>query len=1157
LTFTEAAAREMQERIRARAFEAMAALPKEREAEWQAIKEGFDETWISTIHSFASRLIRESGLSLDLDPYSGVVSAPQEDFFWGTLERALECLELSFLASVYGDRVFSEIARRLENDEIFISALEKWGPAGLRELARGVTELHASVGHGHDTMLAWADDAESPNDPQAAEAYGAVLGVLRPRWDEAWELWRAIFAEMSRDILDAGEKAMKKAGQTRVSPAVKLAGVLERWGGILAAPEQSHEPDVRRAFYLDICENLSGDNSNLFKTIAGRLGQTASKWRDAQAEWASLSACNPDIPLSAAEQRLRAVLLRFSAFAWWAWDEMKRRRSLLSFSDMIRFAAQSVKNGSRPKGFRHVLIDEFQDTDPLQDAMIRALREKEGAKLFLVGDPKQAIYRFRHADLTLFADYVLQSRELGSDVNLDVSFRTRSSLMRTLNSLFAHIWRDGLGTGRMANLKFEPLSVPDQPDQPDQPERELAAVPPFTLLLSVRKGREAGAARERLAAALAGMMAGFVEEGRAVWDKENRCLRPMSWRDIAVLTPTRGEYGVLEAAFEKRGIPASFEKNRSYFSRGEVTDVVNVLRAAAFPDDETALAGWLSSPFSGVSQREAVDCLRARASSAHSLGEVLSESLPDAAERLSYLRRVGSLKGPSAVLSRLMEDRRYLAYFEPSQRFRVAANVNRAISSARQYERDVSHSLAGCAQWLDSALRAGAPAEEPDWMGEDADAVRVMTVHASKGLEFPVVAVMRMERPSRGRGKPGVSVTASKTLGVAFSDMPDERGAGQAGQNPVSMRWERALSAQSELEESQRLFYVAATRARDSLILCGVPGEDAKGVKNMGKDSWLSWTADWLAEEEGPDWSKSSSLVVVDESTPVEKHEKKIEYAVTVPAEPLELPAQEGGLLSSFSATSFALFEWCPFAWRRRHRQGLDLRWEVPDDLSSGDLIGGSELGSVAHWILARWDMEEDTLGSWLDGEDVVRRVPAVLRDTWRDGGNKEALREWLTAFAASGEGRSLASAARDGVLKRESAFRAVLRTPEACLSLAGAMDVLWRDGGRWHVRDYKITLSDNAPDELYRAQLAFYALVVKILAERRNLRFDEVDVGLIFLREGGRLDSTRRFPGDGDWAAMADRVTTAARGAAGGPWIPKRENCRRCPWRVKCPKRG
>jgi hypothetical protein len=117
-------------------------------------------------------------------------------------------------------------------------------------------------------------------------------------------------------------------------------------------------------------------------------------------------------------------------------------------------------------------------------------------------------------------------------------------------------------------------------------------------------------------------------------------------------------------------------------------------------------------------------------------------------------------------------------------------------------------------------------------------------------------------------------------------------------------------------------------------------------------------------------------------------------------------------------------------------------------------------------------------------------------------------------------------------------------------------MDAVWREEGFWRVRDYKITLSDNAPAELYRAQLAFYALVVKLLTERLSLPFDGVDVGLIFLREGGRLGDTKNFPQNGDWTAIRSQISAAARAAAQGPWVPRREHCRRCPWRLKCPKR-
>jgi ATP-dependent exoDNAse (exonuclease V) beta subunit len=1158
LTFTEAAAREMQDRIRRRAFELIASLPGQKENQkknqeenqeetrWRAVKDGFDEMWISTIHSFASRIIRESGLSLDVDPRSGVVSAPQEDAFWGSVERALENLDLSPL-TLHGNKTLRETASFLKNDETLLAALEKWGPSVLCKLAQDVTDLHASLGHSWETLLTWADDVEQAGtafqDLHARKAHETVLELLHPRWSEAWRLWKPIFAELSREIFEARDKALEKAGAKRINPAIPLAQVAEKWKELLDR-DIPPDPAIQREFYLDLCSGLSGDNSKLFKAIAGYLGQSSATWRDAQAAWTALSELPPDAPLAQPEQRLRASLLRLSAFAWGAWDDTKRRRGLFSFSDMIDFASQSILKDLRRKGFKHVLIDEFQDTDPLQDMMIRRLREKEGAKLFLVGDPKQAIYRFRHADLTLFADYVSQSRASGADIALDVSFRTRFALMERINFLFARIWKDGLGVGkRMEGLKFEPLSVPELP------ERQLAAVPPFTLLLSVKKERGDNA-RERLDLGLARMFVRWVEEGRTVWDKERRCLRPARWRDFAVLTPTRSEYETLEAVFEEEGVPVAFEKSMSYFSRGEIVDVVSTLRTAAFPDDETALAGWLASPFSGASQREVQACLQGSVSA--SLRDVLAERLPAVADRLSYLRRLGILKGPSAILAHLLEDRKWLASFDAAQRLRIVGNVTRAITVARQYENGVSPSLAGCAQWLDTALRSGRAIEEPGWMEPDADAVRVMTVHASKGLEFPVVAVMRMERGPRDR--PPATLAPSKHMGVALSDMPDMmKGDPENEVKAHTLRWERALEAQSELEESTRLFYVAATRAQDSMILCGMVREDKEGDRTVRNDTWLSWTLNALAEEQGCDWRDLSAppLVYAESQEPRVK-----EPPLSGPWRtdmPIPLPAADVAL-ASFSATSFALFEWCPFAWRRRHRQGLDLRWEIPD----ADALGGSELGSIAHWILSRWDMREETLRGWLDNATLALRLPPTLRRTWRNSENREALGQWLAGFSRSPEGQSLADAIHEGVLRREKPFCMTLATGNggSPVRLVGAMDAVWREEGFWHVRDYKITLSDNAPAELYRAQLAFYALVVKLLAGHLSLPFHGVDVGLIFLREGGKLGDMKNFPENGDWTAAQDQVSAAARAAAQGPWVPRHEHCHRCPWRLKCPKR-
>lgn len=1162
LTFTEAAAREMQERIRKRVFELIAELPQEEQLFWQAVKDGFDESWISTIHSFAGRLIKESGLSLDIDPRSSIISAPQEEAFWSNFERSLETLDLSSAAKRMRHPHLLKTAQQLEEDKTLLALLERWNPAIVSELIRSTIEMHSSQGLTSQTLLAWADAAEKNLDPLMNSSAESIREMLIPKWENAWNLWLPLIFKLRPLIIAARDTALKKTDTKRASIAILMGNFLETWSAFEGAPAPDH--DIQKKFYIELCTFLSGDNSALSKAINAELGETAVSWRDKQKKWKLLSeSLKEDSELHKTEGLLRAALLRLSAFAWELWDENKRRRGLLSFSDLIRYAAFSIQNDERAKGFKHILIDEFQDTDPLQDSMIQALRCKEKANLFIVGDPKQSIYRFRHADLTLFADYMLLSQKSDAQVTLDVSFRTRNALLTSLNSLFSYIWKEGLGIGKqMKRLRFEPLSSPLLAP----PERELSTLPPFNILLAVQKGRKKSDFQKQLAEELAKTLLTYYHEGRTVWDKKEQCLRPLRWSDCAVLTPTRSEYPILEKALEAAGIPVIFEKSMSYFTRGEVTDIVNTLRAAAFPRDETALAGWLSSPFSGLSQSESNECLKTYAAERRLnnifLYDLLSEQFPKAAEKLLYLRNIGYLQGPSALLSYLLKDRRWLDTYPDSQRNRVVANINRAITVAIQYENGVASSLTGCAQWLDATLRSQKEIEEPQCFDETYDAIRVTTIHASKGLEYPLVVLMRTES-GHERKKNSSSLLPSKNMGIALSDIPDMISS-DTPEIPCSLKWEEALSFQGEIEESARLFYVAATRARDSLILCGIVSSTEKEELKLSETSWLYWTFSWLAHERSCDWKdlKGPPLVFINEAPeenntllmPLLKNKKTAadtacSPAAITPPKASVLPEAEKIALLSLSATSFALFEWCPFAWRRRHRQGLNLRWETPDEEGPG----GSELGTLAHWILARWDFNSETLSTLLGCPNFRKKIPPFLRDCWENRENKEALNSWLNTFAISSEGQRISSFPAE-TLWRENAFCVLLKDTR----LLGATDILWQDPnniGHWHVRDYKITLSDHAPTELYRAQLAFYALVVKLLAQKQSLPFHTVDVGLIFLREGGRLGDLKTFRSDENWEKIEDSILNVSKISAQGPWIPKKEHCPICPWAKSCPK--
>ena len=1195
LTYTEAAASEMRERIERRVRSLLSAPEAPVSAERvRALSDGFGEAWISTIHAFAVRLIRESGLSLDVDPRASIISRPQEDEFWNAFGEAVEGADLRGLARLCGDARLREAAAALDADAAVGAALGLWNIENLRALARDTAELHASLGHSWAQMLEWADAASGPEDPLVRSAASDVTELLRPRWLAAWELWGSVF----RTLADAiAEKAQKDRAEGKAeSPALLLAACAERRAAAAMAVEEGPDDEALRLFYLDAARNLRGAGGRLFGAVKEILGSTIGEWQKEQERCGllALSCQKGDEPLAEPERRLRAALLRLCGTAWGLWDEMKRRRGLLSFSDMIlnaRGAAEKAHAPHNKKGFRHILADEFQDTDPLQFALLESLRAATGAAFFAVGDPKQSIYRFRHADPSLFARAI---SEADQRIELDVSFRTRASLLKRLNALFGHIWADGLGAAAgLKGLAFEPLSAAEAP-----PERDGGDLSPFSVLLAVRTGRKETAARARLAAALAARVADAVRAGRTVWDKAERRLRPARWRDFAVLLRNRNNHGLLEHAFAAEGIPVLLDRSTEYFARGEVGDVTALLRAAADPEDETALSGWLLSPLSGVPEREALRFLETRAALPRGLktplADLLRECLPEAAERLLRLGLLAQHQGPAALLEGFVRDRRWLSGYDARYRLRALRNVRRALALARSYQRGLAVSLTGCARWMERALRDGARMEEPNWMDPNADAVLIATVHASKGLEYPAVAVF-----DTARHEPSPPLRPSKALGLAFASLPDALSEGTEKIEPRTMLWERLLSSQGELEEDMRLFYVAATRAQDSLWLCGIVGEDRDGNRTLPRNRWASLVLDWLAGEEGCDWQdlrtpevryiaedgeegKGSANNLADTSSgPDEGGGADDAGGGRAPgpraSSALPAPDLDGVTLASFSATSFALFEWCPLAWRRRYRQGLDLRWEIPDEGEPGGM-GGAELGTLAHWILARWPSDRTQAGEraalsyWLSDPRVPQRLPPNLRDVWRDPASREALAEWLTRFEGSEAGAEIAQAVRAGRARREAGFR--VRIGRLGLPLAGAMDVVWRSAdtpGLWHVRDYKITLSGDAPDELYRAQLAFYALAVRELAERTSeegaggdgqtgqnkQKFEAVDVGLVFLREGGQAGHRRSFPRGFGWDGLRSRVLAAARGAALGDCPARTENCGRCPWAKGCPAKG
>ena len=748
----------------------------------------------------------------------------------------------------------------------------------------------------------------------------------------------------------------------------------------------------------------------------------------------------------------------------------------------------------------------------MQFGMIKSL-VKDDTCLFAVGDPKQSIYRFRHADPSLFANTIDESDK---SIELDTSFRTKADLLALINSLFSEIWRSGLGKNHPMNKltyhHIKPLT--------SESSRSSGTMPKFLVIVSPHDRSSLDQARKNLAEELSRNIYDWVNEGRTIWDKKAKAIRQVKYSDFAVLTPARSIYPVLEEALERFGIKSIQDKSTDYFARGEVSDVVCLLRAAADMNDDFAVSGWLMSPFSGVSEDDALKLLTLVNENSRPI-TLIHEHFPEAYSRLEYYSLVGEHEGPAGLIELFDRNRQWLSCYKPNDRMRVLRNIRLAVQVAREFQRSGTSSLTACAEWLTRTVRNEVAYEEPAWHDDRENAVRLGTVHSAKGLEYPVTVVFDQRTKKKSNSN---VLRPSRELGLVFTGIPDETLKGQEI-TPKLSAWENLLADEGEEEEQTRLFYVAATRAQDSLIFCGLTDND-------GTPHNHTWTK-LLSEN-------------YDDISPVTAHELPAHVFPELNDEESEQPLRPVSIvnvknsLRQISATSFALYEWCPFAWRRSYKQGRTLTWEDPaekaDDFDG--YTGGADVGSIAHWILSRWpegENYESKLDYYLHDKAVLSQLPGHLRAAWRknDKNNQSPLREWLMNFAGSDTGKLLMSRTD---IQREKAFRIPLTEST---SLAGAIDAVFGN----NIIDYKITSIDRTPPGLYESQLDFYALVI-----HEQTSAETVNTTIAFLREG--KTESRVIT---DFESIRQRVITAAEECACGNYPPKLEHCGDCPYKKGC----
>ncbi len=537
---------------------------------------------------------------------------------------------------------------------------------------------------------------------------------------------------------------------------------------------------------------------------------------------------------------LREIFLKYAAIV----DSKKAERRCLDFNDLL-IKAQRLLDPNEPnavlellrKRYRQILVDEYQDTDVPQDRIVRALIGDDGSKLFVVGDGKQSIYLFRGADVCIFKG-MLRFVELelsGMKEELGNNYRSTAELVSFVNMLFSRIMVSENNDWEFKYLKVEPVRTEDQGSV------TIVQVPAAGLNDKLEMARAVADQVER-------MVKG--DDRMVHWNGVIHLDEPRKpeYGDITILLRARTNLRYYESVLAEKGIPYSVEKGVGFFQRQEIMDVGNLVNFLGNQMDDISLYGVLRSPFFGLS--DATLFRVARSTTYGSLLTKLKRFSNEHPEEVKARKALGVLTGllqrsgavpVSEVLNDALQETGVLGIYAgmPSGR-QAIANIERLLDMIRAREQEGFFTLFDLKDWLELSV------DDSDKEGQaqleaSGDAVRIMTVHASKGLEFPIVILPETDAAPRNDSDDVVLTEEGLFAEVPSADPMDTYA-------PAPLR--RAAEVMQAKSEAQnlRLFYVAATRAKDHLVMLGSRKKKDGEWVELGEDekNWFSLTMNAL-----------------------------------------------------------------------------------------------------------------------------------------------------------------------------------------------------------------------------------------------------------------------------------------------------------------------
>ena len=1016
------------------------------------------------------------------------------------------------------DRAYAALAARLSPTAVLSRAERLLG-----QTARASID---SI-HGYCASLLRQFPAESGVDPDFAIDDGPLFDALR---EELWEeflcgrhgpegeprdAWRAVLRRLDLgELREIGWRLASfelPAGRTELAPThVLLAPLIRaqlatdagaRGDGTEGPESYLHASDrVLQAFLSGGSEVFRAElKTTRFASARGSRGlldgAPPTSKSAPEAERCARAAHRLLDRLERVDDELcRHALDLLSPFATQVFSE-SRRRNLLPFDALLLLtrdllADHPVVRRRISRGLQLLLVDEFQDTDPLQYEIVFFLAEDPAGppashafqtrlapgKLFSVGDPKQAIYRFRGADMVSYHQAVEHvERSGGQRLTLTTSFRAPPELLEPLDRLFPPLLNPPAGTDGAAYSGYDPLrsARPRTASSDRGPSPSCGAEPRVEVWTVGRDaGRSADHARRDEADAIASWIA-----------RELRAER-IAPTEVAILFRAFSSVSLYTGALRAHGIQYALETGRDLFERPEGQQLLALLRALAQPDDAPAVLGVLRSALGGARDAElaafAASARRGRSTWSYLETEADPARFPAVSRTYALLRKIQSaaLERPlDSLLSTLAEETGLLALHaaasDGAQRLvNLRSRLDPLIELAR---RDPTHTIASILPWLEHSEQALGP---PVDRGNE---LTLLTIHGAKGLEFPIVFLPDLARSPAG-GSRGEATTS-----VHWLREHESLAVRTAGPLSAGALVREAEEAQHESAENRRLFYVACTRASERLILVHGPRQ------RVAADAPVQHLAPWGYPSEGLE----SDAVLP--GAPQVLH-RLVETSSA--AERVQTQKGRADLSRSVArARRIAVRARAAARPAFRHPAGAPNPAPAPADGSDVPLVpftgaaAGRQVGTVLHEVLERWDFRSP--------ESALRLLRAAVRRVCRDDGGEPAELERhskpvLNALLESELPTYLASVE---ILGRELPL---LFEDSDGTAWSGTIDLLYRDpDGRLVVADYKSDREqESAARERYRAQLQVYGRgVARAFPDAASPALE-----LLYLRSGERV---------------------------------------------------